>query len=242
MERLQKVIARAGITSRRKAENYITAGRVKVNGKVVRELGTKVTAKDRIEVDGIPIEREEPVYFLLYKPNKVISAVHDDKGRTVVTDYMGKTDARIYPVGRLDYHTSGLLLLTNDGEFANSMMHPRSKINKTYIAKVKGKPSKQTLQTLSRGIELEDGKTLPARCAFKSGNKKNDTSIIEIVISEGRNQQVRRMLEAVDHPVLKLKRERYAFLTLDGLQPGDFRTLKPVEVAKLRDLAVTQPS
>ncbi|QDI89913.1 rRNA pseudouridine synthase [Salicibibacter halophilus] len=239
MERLQKVIAHAGVTSRRKAEDYIVAGRVAVNGKVVKELGTKVPEKATIEVDGIPIEREAPVFFLLYKPKKVISAVEDDKDRPVVTDYIDETEARIYPIGRLDYDTTGLLLLTNDGDFANSMMHPRSNINKTYIAKVKGKPSKDTLQRLSRGIKLDDGKTGPAKVSFKSGNKKNDTSIIELVISEGRNHQIKRMLEAVGHPVLKLKRERYAFLTLDGLDPGDFRSLKPVEVAKLREMAVT---
>ncbi|MBB6448992.1 23S rRNA pseudouridine2605 synthase [Geomicrobium halophilum] len=239
MERLQKVIARAGITSRRKAEDYIVDGRVAVDGKRVQELGTKVSEKAVIEVDGVPIQREEPVYFLLYKPGKVISAVKDDKDRAVVTDYIEDTEARIFPIGRLDYDTSGLLLLTNDGDFANLMMHPRSKIKKTYIAKVKGKPSKDTLRKLSRGVELEDGKTLPAKASFKSGNKQNDTSIIELVISEGRNHQIRRMLESVGHPVLKLKRERYAFLTLEGLQPGDFRKLKPVEVAQLRELAVT---
>ncbi|AXF54846.1 pseudouridine synthase [Salicibibacter kimchii] len=239
MERLQKVIAHAGVTSRRKAEDYIVAGRVAVNGKVVTELGTKVSEKATIEVDGIPIEREAPVFFLLYKPKKVISAVDDDKNRPVVTDYINETEARIYPIGRLDYDTTGLLLLTNDGDFANAMMHPRSNIKKTYVAKVKGKPSKDTLQRLSRGIELEDGKTGPAKVSFKSGNKKNDTSIIELVIAEGRNHQIKRMLETVDHPVLKLKREQYAFLTLDGLQPGDFRALKPVEVARLREMAVT---
>ncbi|QQK75973.1 rRNA pseudouridine synthase [Salicibibacter cibarius] len=239
MERLQKVIARAGITSRRKAEDYIAAGRVAVNGKTVTELGTKVSEKATIEVDGILIEREAPVFYLLYKPKKVISAVQDDKNRSVVTDYINEPEARIYPIGRLDYDTSGLLLLTNDGDFANLMMHPRGNIKKTYIAKVKGKPSKDTLKRLSRGIELEDGKTAPAKVSFKSGNKKNDTSIVELIISEGRNHQIKRMLETVGHPVLKLKRERYAFLTLDGLEPGDFRALKPVEVAKLREMAVT---
>ncbi|QQK79823.1 rRNA pseudouridine synthase [Salicibibacter cibi] len=239
MERLQKVIAHAGVTSRRKAEDYIVAGRVSVNGKTVTELGTKVPEKATIEVDGIPIQREVPVFYLLYKPKKVISAVQDDKNRAVVTDYIDEPEARIYPIGRLDYDTSGLLLLTNDGDFANVMMHPRGNIKKTYIAKVKGKPSKDTLQRLSRGIELEDGKTAPAKVSFKSGNKKNDTSIIELVISEGRNHQIKRMLETVGHPVLKLKRERYAFLALDGLNPGDFRALKPVEVARLREMAVT---
>ncbi|GAK02365.1 ribosomal large subunit pseudouridine synthase B [Geomicrobium sp. JCM 19037] len=239
MERLQKVIAQAGITSRRKAETLITEGRVKVNGDVVKELGTKVSAKAEIEVDGVLITKEAPVYYLLYKPRKVISAVSDDKDRQVVTDLINDVEQRIFPVGRLDYDTSGILLLTNDGEFSNLMMHPKSKIKKTYIAKVQGKPSKDTLKKLASGVTLEDGKTLPAKASFKSGNKQNDTSIIELVITEGRNHQVRRMLEAVGHPVLKLKREHYSFLTLDKLNPGDYRPLKPYEVARLREMAVT---
>ncbi|WP_042413756.1 pseudouridine synthase [Geomicrobium sp. JCM 19038] len=239
MERLQKVIAQAGITSRRKAESLILAGRVKVNGEVVKTLGTKVGERATIEVDDVPITKEAPVYYVLYKPRKVISAVKDDKDRKVVTDFIEEEEARIYPVGRLDYDTSGLIILTNDGEFSNLMMHPKSKIKKTYIAKIKGKPSRETLKQLAKGVQLEDGKTLPAKVSFKSGNKQNDTSIIELVITEGRNHQVRRMLEAVGHPVLKLKREQYGLLTLETMQPGDYRPLKPIEVSRLRELAVT---
>ncbi|PWW30409.1 pseudouridine synthase [Cytobacillus oceanisediminis] len=238
MERLQKVIAHAGIASRRKAEELMAEGRVKVNGKTVRELGVKVSASDRIEVDGIPVEREEPVYYLLYKPRGVISAVSDDKGRKVVTDYFEGIKQRIYPVGRLDYDTSGLLVLTNDGEFANLLMHPSNEIEKVYVAKVKGIPSRESIKNLQRGVILEDGKTAPARTKLLSMDKKKQTAIIEISIHEGRNRQVRRMFEAIGHPVLKLKRERYGFLTLQGLSAGDARELTAHEVKQLRALAM----
>ncbi|MBU8907173.1 pseudouridine synthase [Desertibacillus haloalkaliphilus] len=242
MERLQKVIAQAGVTSRRKAEVLIQEGKVKVNGQVVRELGVKVTPnKDEIEVNGVPIDREEPVYFLLYKPTGVLSSVSDDRGRKVVTDFL-EVEQRVFPVGRLDYDTSGLLLLTNDGEFANQLMHPTFKIDKEYIAKVKGIPERTALKKLEKGIELEDGKTAPARIKFISGNRKKDTAIIQITIHEGRNRQVRRMFEAIGHPVQKLKRERYGSLDLRGLNPGDVRELKPIEVKHIRELAVTQKS
>ncbi|MDX6153039.1 MULTISPECIES: pseudouridine synthase [Marinococcus] len=237
MERLQKVIAQAGITSRRKAEDYITDGRVKVNGKTVKELGSKVGLHDQVEVDGIPLTKEEPVYYLLYKPKQVISAVADDKNRKVVTDFFPEVKARIFPVGRLDYDTSGLLLLTNDGEFANKMMHPKSNVKKTYIAKVTGKPSAEKLQLLRHGIELDGVKTAPAKVNVKSANKKGNSSIIEIVIHEGRNHQIRRMFEKIGHPVEKLKREQYAMLDLLGMNPGETRPLKPKEVKQLKDLA-----
>ncbi|GLB58043.1 23S rRNA pseudouridine(2605) synthase RluB [Cytobacillus sp. NCCP-133] len=238
MERLQKVIAHAGFASRRKAEELMAQGRVKVNGKTVRELGIKVSQSDRIEVDGIPVEREEPVYFLLYKPRGVISAVTDDKGRKVVTDYFEGIKQRIYPVGRLDYDTSGLLVLTNDGEFANLLMHPSNEIEKVYVAKVKGIPSRESVKNLQRGIVLEDGKTASAKAKLLSMDKKKQTAIIEMSIHEGRNRQVRRMFEAIGHPVLKLKRERYGFLTLQGLSAGDARELTAHEVKQLRTLAM----
>lgn len=240
MERLQKVIAHAGIASRRKAEELITTGRVSVNGKVVKELGTKVGTKDKIEVDGLPLEREEPVYFLLYKPRGVISSVSDDKGRKVVTDFFPEIQQRIYPIGRLDYDTSGLLLLTNDGEFANVLMHPKYEIEKVYVAKVKGIPLKEKLRQLEKGIRLEDGKTSPAKVKMLSVDKRKETSIIEISIREGRNRQVRRMFEAIGHDVLKLKREKYGFLTLSGLSTGDSRELTPHEIKQLRALASTE--
>ena len=238
MERLQKVIAQAGIASRRKAEDLIKDGRVKVNGKVVKELGLKVSTSDRVEVNEIQIEKEEPVYFLLYKPRGVISSVNDDKGRKVVTDFFPHLKERIYPVGRLDYDTSGLLVLTNDGEFANLLMHPKNEIDKVYVAKVKGIPLKENLRKLERGIRLEDGKTAPARVKLLSADNKKQAAIIEITIHEGRNRQVRRMFEAIGHEVLKLKRERYGFLTLNGLRTGDARELTPHEVKQLRALGM----
>ncbi len=231
-------MARAGIASRRKSEELIKEGKVKVNGKVVTELGVKVSSSDRVEVNEVQIEREEPVYFLLYKPRGVISSVSDDKGRKVVTDFFPELRERIYPVGRLDYDTSGLLVLTNDGEFANLLMHPRNQIDKVYVAKVKGIPLRENLRKLERGIHLEDGKTAPAKVKMLSVDKKKGTAIIEITIHEGRNRQVRRMFEAIGHEVLKLKRERYGFLTLKGLSTGDARELTPHEVKQIRALAM----
>ncbi|WP_273129113.1 23S rRNA pseudouridine(2605) synthase RluB [Metabacillus sp. HB246100] len=237
MERLQKVIAHAGYASRRKAEELILEGKVKVNGKIVKELGTKVTDSDKVEVEGIPLEREEPVYVLLYKPSGVISAVKDDKGRKVVTDFFPYIKQRIYPVGRLDYDTSGLLLLTNDGEFANILMHPRYEVEKSYVAKVKGIPTREKIRELEKGVHLEDGKTAPANAKILSVDKKKNTCILELKIHEGRNRQVRRMFEAIGYPVQKLKREKYAFLNLSGLNTGDSRELTPHEVKQLRALA-----
>ncbi|WP_246942306.1 pseudouridine synthase [Bacillus pinisoli] len=234
MERLQKVIAQAGIASRRKAEELIQQGTVTVNGKVVKELGTKVSSNDKIEVSGIPVEREQPVYFLLYKPTGVISSVSDDKGRKVVTDFFPHLKERIYPIGRLDYDTSGVLLLTNDGDFANTLMHPKHEVDKVYIAKVKGIPTREQLRLLANGIKLEDGLTAPAKTKLISSDRKKNTSIIQIIIHEGRNRQVRRMFEAIGCPVLKLKREQYGIMTLHNLRPGESRELTPHEVKQLR--------
>ncbi|GGH79156.1 23S rRNA pseudouridine2605 synthase [Pullulanibacillus pueri] len=239
MDRLQKVIAQAGVTSRRKAETLITEGKVKVNGKVVKELGTKVSGHDTIEVNGIPIEREAPVYYLLYKPTGVISSVSDDKGRKVVTDFFYDIQERIFPIGRLDYDTSGVLLLTNDGDFANLLMHPRYKVEKEYIVKVGGIPTKSSLRKLEKGIRLEDGVTAPAVVKLISSDRQKNTAVLSVTIHEGRNRQVRRMFEALGHRVLKLKRERYAFLTVQSMAPGEFRELKPHEVKRLREVAVT---
>ena len=240
MERLQKVIAHAGVASRRKAEEMILEGKVKVNGKVVRELGVKVSNSDTVEVGGIPLEKEQPVYFLFYKPRGIISSVTDDQGRKTVTDYFPEIKERIYPVGRLDYDTSGILLLTNDGEFANLLMHPRNEIEKEYIAKVKGIPLRENLKALEKGIVLEDGKTAPARTKVISVDKKKGMSIVQLTIHEGKNRQVRRMFEAIGNPVVKLRRERYGFLDLRGLQAGDARELTAHEVKQLRVLAENQ--
>ncbi|WP_332649316.1 pseudouridine synthase [Lysinibacillus sp. 54212] len=240
MERLQKVIAYAGVASRRKAEQLIQEGKVKVNGKVVRELGTKVSNSDTIEVEGVKLEKEDKVYFLLYKPRGYISAVTDDKGRKTVTDIFKKrVHQRIFPVGRLDYDTTGLLLLTNDGEFSYQLTHPKFKIDKTYVARVKGVPTIEGLKKLQRGIKLEDGKTAPAKVSMTSFDEQAGKAICEITIHEGRNRQVRRMFEAIGTPVVKLKRERFAFLDLTGLNPGEYRELTKHEVKLLRVLAET---
>lgn len=236
-ERLQKVMANAGVASRRASEKMILDGRVRVNGKVIKELGQKVDGNDVIEVDGHLIEREEKVYYLFYKPRGVISAAKDDKGRKVVTDYFTDYSKRVYPVGRLDYDTSGLLLLTNDGELANRLMHPRYKVNKTYVAKVKGIVQNDDLKQLRVGVRLKDGKkSARAKAKILSLDKKSDTSIVSLTIHEGRNHQVKNMLQAVGHPVKKLKRETYGFLTLAGLTSGQYRELTREEVKALYEL------
>jgi 23S rRNA pseudouridine2605 synthase len=234
MERLQKVIAHAGITSRRKAEELIVAGRVSVNGQIVKELGVQVNAKDRVEVDGVPIEQETPVYYMLYKPRGVISAVTDDKKRKVVLDFFTEVPERLYPIGRLDYDTSGLLLLTNDGDLSQKLMHPKHEVDKVYVAKVKGIADKKQLLPLTRGIRIEGKKTAPARFEILSTDAATQTSIVQLTIHEGRNHQVKNMLKAVGLPVQKLKREVYGSLTLAGLRPGEYRELTKKEVNELK--------
>ncbi|MGP6140066.1 MULTISPECIES: pseudouridine synthase [unclassified Jeotgalibaca] len=240
MERLQKVIAHAGIASRRKAEELITEGRVTVNGKRVTELGIKVSNRDQVEVNGLPIYREEPVYYLFYKPKNTLSAVSDDKDRTVVNDYFKGIKERIYPIGRLDYDTTGLLLMTNDGEFANILMHPKYHVEKTYVAKVNGIPTKEQLLKLERGVVIDGKKTSKAKARLISQNLKNKTAVVELTIHEGWNHQVKKMFAAIDCPVTKLKRERFGFLSLDNLQPGMYRPLKAFEVEKMKNLAKQQ--
>ncbi|KAA9234975.1 pseudouridine synthase [Aerococcus urinae] len=238
MERLQKVIAHAGVTSRRDAEKLILAGRVQVNGQVVTELGTKVTKKDLVEVDQVPIYKEEPVYYLFNKPDGVISSVADDKGRKVVVDYFKEIPQRIYPIGRLDYHTTGVLLLTNDGEFANLLMHPRYEIDKVYVAKVKGYPSPDALKRLEEGLVIDGQKTAKARARIRKNKAAKENATVELTIHEGRNRQVRKMLEAVGHPVKRLNRERYGFLTTEGLGVGEYRPLLKAEVERLKQYAL----
>lgn len=234
MERLQKVMAHAGVASRRVCEELIRQGRVRVNGQSVTELGRRVDpARDRIQVDGREIRRESKRYFLFYKPRGVITSVSDPRGRRVVTDFFRDVDQRVYPVGRLDYDTEGLLLMTNDGALANRLTHPRHEVDKVYRARVVGHPDEEALQRLRRGIKLEDGWTAPARVRLLEGDEQG--SWLELIIHEGRNRQVRRMLEAIGHSVRKLVRTRIDFLTLAGLKPGRYRELKPAEVARLRE-------
>lgn len=238
LERLQKVIAQSGLTSRRKAERLIVEGKVKVNGKVVTKLGTRVSPRDTVEVNNIPIEKEMPVYYLLYKPREVISSVKDDRGRKVVTDFLPEISKRIFPIGRLDYQSSGIILLTNDGEFANLMMHPRYEIDKVYIVKVRGIPTKESLLTIQKGIK-DQGELLRAiRSRILSVDRRANTAILELTLREGRYHHIRRMMDKVGFPVEKLKREKFGFLTLEGLQPGDYRELTPKEIRQLRNLAI----
>ncbi|UXR79271.1 MULTISPECIES: pseudouridine synthase [unclassified Staphylococcus] len=237
LERLQKRIANSGYTSRRKAETLIQEGKVQVNGKTVTELGTKVRPSDEVSVEGVPLELEDKLYILFYKPTQVITSVSDDRGRKVVTDYFDDLETRIYPVGRLDYDTSGLLLLTNDGEFTNLMTHPKYKIPKTYIAKIEGYILREQVKELEKGIVLEDGKTQPAQVKVKKQNKEKNTSLVEITITEGRNRQVRRMFEHFGFKVNKLSRITFGPLTLKALGAGEGRVLSPHEVKTLRQLA-----
>lgn len=230
--RLQKAIANSGVTSRRKAENLITEGRVSVNDITVTELGTKVTEHDKITVDGVPLSKEEKTYILYYKPAGEISAVEDERGRSTVTDLFNDLGKRVYPVGRLDYDTSGILLLTNDGEFTQYMTHPKYEISKTYRVKIDGILKRSDQKKMTSGIMLEDGKTAPAHIEIIR-DKKNKNMILEITLHEGRNRQVRRMFEHFDLKVLKLIRVKYDSLTLEGLREGDYRYLKPHEVKKL---------
>lgn len=239
MERLQKVIANSGITSRRKAEELILNGKVKVNGRTIITLGTQVGVNDKVEVNGVLISKEEKVYFLLNKPREVITAVSDDKGRKTVVDLINE-NKRIYPVGRLDYDTTGAIILTNDGEFANLMMHPKNEIDKCYIAKIEGTLSPKELMILKTGVVIDKVKTKRAKVKIRKIDKVNNTSIVEITIHEGRNHQVKKMFESVGHTVLKLKRERIAFLTLEGLKSGEYRKLTHKEVTTLYSLAVNK--
>jgi len=237
MERLQKIIAESGFCSRRKAEELIKQGKVKVNGILVTELGTKALSKDEIEVNGNIISKEDKVYYLFYKPKSVVCTTKDDKGRKTVLDYFDEESRRVFPVGRLDYDTTGILLVTNDGEFTNYMIHPKNKIDKFYVAKVKGIVTKEDVITLKKGIKLDDKKIIPTRVKVKKIDKKNLTSIVEITVHDGINHEVKRLFESIDHKVLKLKREMFGFLTLAGLKSGEKRKLTIKEVKQLYNMA-----
>ena len=229
MERLQKVIASSGITSRRKAEELIKNGKVKVNGQLVTELGVKVSSKDTIEVNNKIIEKEAKEYYLLNKPRGVITSTSDEKSRKTVRDYI-QTEARIYPVGRLDYDTTGALLLTNDGEFANIMMHPKNEIDKVYLAKIEGIIKGEQIHELEKGIKLDEEVVKASRVKLRKVNKQANTCMVEITIHEGKNHQVKRMFENVGLPVEKLTRKRIGIFTTTGLKSGEYRKLTPKEV------------
>lgn len=235
MERLQKVIAASGYCSRRKAEELIQKGKVKVNGEVIKELGTKVSGNDQIMIDGKILESENKEYILLYKPRGVVTTTSDDKKRKTVLDLI-ETDKRLYPVGRLDYDTTGALLLTNDGELTNYLIHPKNNIDKVYIAKIEGILTGLEIKQLETGVLIDGFKTSPSIVKVRKKDKKTNTSLVQITIHEGKNHQVKKMFEAVGHRVEKLKRERIAFLDLTGLKPGEYRKLNIKEVKKLYGL------
>ncbi len=234
--RLHVVLARAGIASRRRAEELIREGRVMVNGQVVLKPGTKVVwGQDAIRVDNRLVSRLEPkVTIVLNKPKGVLTTSNDPRGRRTIAELVTGIKARIFPVGRLDYHSEGLLILTNDGELAQHLQHPRYKIPKTYRTKVKGLPTQQAMQRLRSGLMLDGRRTAPASVKKVGTTGKN--AWLEITVREGRNRQVRRMCSAVDHPVMKLKRTRYGPIRLGNLKPGFYRDLTPTEMEKLQRL------
>lgn len=232
--RLQKVIAESGLSSRRKAEIMIAGGRVTVNGRIVRELGTKVDPdRDHVKVDGRHLKPAPPqVFLMLNKPKDCVSSLNDPEGRRTIADLLAGVGMRVFPVGRLDYDSEGLILLTNQGGLAQTLLHPRYHVPKTYLIKVKGVLDDEQIRALEHGVELEDGMTKPA--FVRKVRKVEANSWLEVTIHEGRNHQVKRMLEHVGHPVLKLTRIKFGPLTLRDLSPGEYRYLTDREANQLR--------
>ena len=235
MVRLQKYIADSGYCSRRKAEELIVDGKVKVNGNLITELGFKVDENDSVKVENKLLKKQLKEYYLLNKPRGIICSTKDEKGRKTVIDLV-KTNKRIYPIGRLDYDTTGLIILTNDGDFANLMMSPKSEIKKTYIAKLKGIITVDNIKRIKQGVKIDNVKVYPDRVKIKRYDEKTNTSMVEITIHEGKNHEVKKIFEAFNLEVLKLKREKYAFLTLGGLKSGEYRKLSTEEVKELKTL------
>jgi 23S rRNA pseudouridine2605 synthase len=230
--RLNAYLARAGVASRRKADELIKAGRVTVNGEP-GELNTFVAKRDRVELDGRALEKQPLAYVLLHKPAGVVTTASDPQGRPTVVELVAHHEARLVPVGRLDADTTGALLLTNDGELAHRLAHPRYEVEKVYEAEVEGEPGEDALRRLEQGVELEDGLTAPAVARCLAPGR------VELAIHEGRKHQVKRMLAEVGHPVTRLHRSRYAGLTLKGLGPGESRELAGAEVERLRSLTAS---
>ncbi|WP_123040845.1 pseudouridine synthase [Cohnella candidum] len=238
MERLQKILANAGVASRRKCEELIKEGKVTVNDEVVTELGAKADpTADVIKVSGRPIKQEKKLYLLFNKPKGVITTMTDPKGRSTVNDYLKDVKERVYPVGRLDYDSEGLLLLTNDGDLAQKLTHPKHHVPKTYHATVERVPHGNDLEKLKKGVKLDDGMTSPAQAEYHDVDPEGKYATISITIHEGRNRQVRRMFDKIKHPVTRLKRVSFGGITLGGLQRGKYRKLTAEEVQKLRDAA-----
>lgn len=233
-ERLQKLLAQAGVASRRAAEQLITDGRVRLNGRIVTELGLKADAHhDRIEVDGKRVVSEHPAYYLLNKPRETVTTLSDPEGRPTVADLLAKIPERVFPVGRLDFHTSGALLLTNDGDMTQALLHPRKHVPKTYIAKIRGELPLKALQALREGVVLDDGHKTAKSETFVVNQERGNTWI-QITITEGKNRQIHRMLEALGYQVQRLARTVFAGLEVEGMRPGQVRMLTDSEVAKLK--------
>lgn len=237
-ERLQKILAAAGIASRREAEKIITAGRVRVNGKIVTELGSKFDADHvQISVDGKPIKAEMKVYYMFYKPRGVVTTMSDPQNRRSIADFVQDLPERVFPVGRLDYNTEGLLLLTNDGALAQALMHPCHEVNKTYLVKVPGIVPQEKFDLLRLGVKLEDGMTAPAVVNLRSYEHEHNFTLFDMTIHEGRNRQVRRMCDAIGYPVRDLKRIKMGPITLSNLARGKFRELTDGELDALKKAA-----
>jgi 23S rRNA pseudouridine2605 synthase len=236
MDRLQKVISDNGYTSRRKAEELIKNGKVLVNGEVAT-IGMKVSSSDEIMIDGnlLTKDSDSKVYYLLNKPRGIVCTSSDEKGRKTVIDLI-ETDKRIYPVGRLDYDTTGVLLLTNDGELTNKLIHPKNNIDKVYLAKIKGIINGVDINKLKNGVKIDNYKTSPARVKLKSFDKKSQTSLVELTIHEGHNHQVKKMFEVIGFDVIKLTRLSFAGIDVKSLKSGEYRKLSLKEVQKLYSL------
>lgn len=234
-ERLQKILARGGLASRRAAEQLLAEGRVRVNGKIVTELGSKADPRaDKIEVDGKRVVAEDFVYAVLHKPRGVVSTLSDPEGRPTVREYLGALDARCYPVGRLDFATSGVLLITNDGAFSDGLLHPKKAVPKTYVVKANGTMKPEDLRRWETGVRLEDG-TTTGKATVDFLRHEGDKTWFELTISEGKNQQIRRMGVATGFPVMRLSRLSFAGVTSEGLRPGALRMLTLDEMRSLRE-------
>lgn len=236
MERLQKVIQKSGFCSRRKAEDLIQAGKVTVNGEVVTVLGTQVSSSDEISVEGTKLKQESLVYYVLNKPSGYVSTTSDEHHRRKIVDLIPVKE-RIFPIGRLDYDTSGVILLTNDGDFMNAMIHPKFKVEKEYHAKVKGLLRKEISEQIEKGLDLGDFTSAKSKIISVKYDEKKENSYVVIIIHEGKYHQVKRMFEKMGHPVIKLRRHRFGIITTDGLKQGDYRILKPHEIKQLWNIS-----
>ncbi|MCF0109346.1 MAG: rRNA pseudouridine synthase [Erysipelotrichaceae bacterium] len=240
MDRLQKIIAQSGITSRRKAEELIVAGKVTVDGEVISELGYKPRKGAVIKVDGKTIQREDKVYYVMNKPKRTVCTLKDEHDRKTVLDFI-ECEQRIFPVGRLDYDTTGVLILTNDGDFANEIIHPRYHLDKIYEVSIDGILDTPMIKEMEKGIKLDDGMTAPAKVWVTNKNLKTNTMQFDLTIHEGRNHQIKRMVEHFGFHVTRLHRKQLGYLRVNDLKPGEYRLLKPFEVKQLRSLVNEPP-